>query len=203
MLAAVVPASDPPLSESEVTGYIQKFVSHQLDTQTYQADLKQIFHWSFPRKHTESEGRIYYQAPDSLAIILTKPAAETTLVRGDDLYFKRPSKPLVHRKLTQHQGRPRQRIQFLMAFFQNGGTNYMPQFTVGVARATNGLTVTLTPKSKLQMLRSVNTAVGWPSLELQSMRIGLIIDSYIGYEFSHGTRNQPLDTAVFQIPADE
>src|ERR1039458_4685114 len=34
------------------------FVAHQVATQTFEADLRQVFHWSFPRKHVESLGHI-------------------------------------------------------------------------------------------------------------------------------------------------
>src|SRR5260221_8669166 len=65
------------------------FVAHQAATRTFAADLQQTFHWSFPPKHVESLGHISYQAPDFLAIVLTNPAPELVLVRGDDLYIKR------------------------------------------------------------------------------------------------------------------
>jgi hypothetical protein len=49
-------------------------------------------------------------------------------------------------------------------------------------------------------LRSVENVIGWPSLDVRSMRIGLIWDSYITYEFRNPRRNQPLAAAVFEVP---
>src|SRR5438105_608295 len=73
---------------------VEVFIAHQVATKTFVADLRQVFHWSFPPKHVESLGRISYQAPDFLAIVLTNPAPELVLVRGDDLYIKRDKKAL-------------------------------------------------------------------------------------------------------------
>jgi hypothetical protein len=63
-------------------------------------------------------------------------------------------------------------------------------------------TVTLRPKHFAQMLplRSVENVIAWPSFDVRSMRIGLIWDSYITYEFRNSRRNQPLVAAVFEVP---
>ena len=47
------------------------------------------------------------------------------------------------------------------------------------------------------LLRSVENVIAWPSFDVRSMRIGLIWDSYIIYEFSNPRRNQPLDASRF------
>jgi|SRR5579862_2376566 len=178
------------------------FVAHQAATQTFAADLRQVFHWSFPPKHVESLGRICYQAPDFLAIALTNPAPELVLVRGDDLYIKRDKKALAKYKLAVHNGKPTQNVQFLLSFFQNGCTNFAGLFDAQVAQTGDVQTVSLVPKHALQMLplRSVDNAISWPSMDVRSMRIGLIWDSYITYEFTNPRRNQPLDAAVFVVP---
>jgi len=41
-----------------------------------------------------------------------------------------------------------------------------------------------------------------PGFDVQAMRIGLILDSYITYEFIHPVRNQPLDATAFNIPKE-
>jgi hypothetical protein len=178
------------------------FVAHQMATQTYEADLRQVFHWSFPPKHVESFGHISYQAPDFLAIVLTNPALEIVLVRGDDLYIKRDKKALVTYKLGVHNGKPTQNVQFLLGFFQNGCTNFAGLFDARVTQANDTQTATLVPKHTLQMLplRSVENVIAWPSMDVRLMRIGLIWDSYITYEFTNPRRNQPLDAAVFEVP---
>lgn len=179
-----------------------EFVAHQAATQTFEADLRQVFHWSFPHRHVESLGHISYQAPDFLSIILTNPAPELVLVRGQNLYIKRDKKPLAAYKLEVHNGKPTQQVQFLLSFFQNGCTNFAGLFDVNIARTREACTVTLTPKHLLQMLplRSVENVIAWPSMDVRSMRIGLIMDSYITYEFRNPRRNQPLDAAVFEVP---
>ena len=178
------------------------FIAHQVATRTFTADLKETFHWSLPRRHVESVGRIYYRAPDFLAMILTNPVAETVLVRGPDLYIKRGPRPLVHRTLRDRDGKPTQNVQFLLAFFQNGCTNYTHLFNARVAQTNDSMIVTLLPKHFGQMfpLRKVTNVLGWPTLDVRSMRIGLIMDSYINYEFSHVVRNQAVDATVFDIP---
>ena len=178
------------------------FVAHQTATRTFTADWRQTFHWSFPQKHVESLGRISYQTPSFLAIALTNPAAELVLVRGDDLYIRRDKKPLAKYKLDMHNGKPTQNVQFLLGFFQNGCTNFAELFNATVAQAGDAQTVTLRPKHPLQMLplRSVDNVIAWPSMDVRSMRIGLIWDSYITYEFRNLRRNEPIDPAVFEVP---
>jgi hypothetical protein len=178
------------------------FVAHQVATQTFEADVRQVFHWSFPPKHVESLGHISYQAPDFLAIVLTNPATELVLVRGDGLYIKRDKKALATYKLGMHNGKPTQNVQFLLGFFQNGCTNFAGLFDASITRADDAQKITLLPKHTLQMLplRSVENVIAWPSMDVRSMRIGLIWDSYITYEFTKPRRNQPLDAAVFEVP---
>jgi outer membrane lipoprotein-sorting protein len=178
------------------------FVAHQAATQTFEADLHQVFHWSFPRKHVESLGHISYQAPGFLAIVLTNPASELVLVRGDDLYIQRDKKALAKYKLEVHNGKPTQNVQFLLSFFQNGCTNFAGLFDATVTKTDDAETVTLRPKHFAQMLplRSVENVIAWPSFYVRSMRIGLIWDSYITYEFSNPRRNQPLNSIVFEVP---
>ena len=178
------------------------FVAHQVATQTFEADLRQVFHWSFPRKHVESTGHISYRAPGFLAIVLTNPASELVLVRGDDLYIQRDKKAAAKYKLEVHNGKPTQNVQFLLSFFQNGCTNYAGLFDATVTKADDAETVTLRPKHFAQMLplRSVENVIAWPSFDVRSMRIGLIWDSYITYEFRNPRRNQPLAATVFEVP---
>ena len=178
------------------------FVAHQVTTQTFAADLRQTFHWSFPPKHVQSLGRINYQAPDYLSIVLTSPAPELVLVRGADLYIKRDEKTVARYKLAVRNGKPTQNVQFLLSFFQNGCTNFAELFDAQVTHTNDVQTVTLIPKHALQMLplRSVDNIISWPSMDVRSMRIGLIWDSYITYEFFNPRRNQPLDAAVFEAP---
>jgi hypothetical protein len=40
-------------------------------------------------------------------------------------------------------------------------------------------------------------------MDVRAMRIGLILNSYIAYEFLNPRRNQPLDAAVFEVPNDK
>ena len=178
------------------------FVAHQVATQTFEADLRQVFHWSFPRKHVESTGHISYRAPGFLAIVLTNPASELVLVRGDDLYIQRDKKAAAKYKLEVHNGKPTQNVQFLLSFFQNGCTNYAGLFDATVTKTNDAETVTLRPKHFAQMLplRSVENVIAWPSFDVRSMRIGLIWDSYITYEFRNPRRNQPLAATVFEVP---
>src|SRR6266404_7423950 len=178
------------------------FVAHQAATQTFEADLRQVFHWSFPRKHVESLGYICYQAPDFLAIVLTNPASELVLVHGDDLYIQRDKKAPAKYKLEVRNGKPTQNVQFLLSFFQNGCTNFAGLFDATVARTGDAETVTLLPKHPGRMfpLRSVDNVIAWPSLDVRSMRIGLIWDSYITYEFHNPRRNQLLAASVFEVP---
>lgn len=199
--AAAVVGLRPCAAHADSTN-ADAFVAHQAATQTFEADLRQVFHWSFPRRHVESVGHISYQAPDFLSIVLTNPAPEFVLVRGQDLYIKRDKKALAVYKLEMRNGKPTQQIQFLLSFFQNGCTNFAELFNVNITRAPDIYTVTLTPKHLLQMwpLRSVQNVIAWPSMDVQSMRIGLIMDSYITYEFHNLHRNQPLDATVFEVP---
>jgi outer membrane lipoprotein-sorting protein len=178
------------------------FVAHQAATQTFEADLRQVFHWSFPRKHIESLGHISYQAPSFLAIVLTNPASELVLVRGDDLYIQRDKKAPAKYKLEMHNGKPTQNVQFLLSFFQNGCTNFADLFDATMTKTDDAETVTLRPKHFAQMLplRSVENVIAWPSFDVRSMRIGLIWDSYITYEFSNPRRNQPLNPVIFEEP---
>ena len=44
------------------------------------------------------------------------------------------------------------------------------------------------------------TASGWSMVQWRRSTIGLILDSYIAYEFLNPRRNQPLDAAVFDVP---
>jgi outer membrane lipoprotein-sorting protein len=200
-VAAVLVGFGPCAARADTTN-ADEFVAHQVATQTFEADLRQVFHWSFPRRHVDSLGHISYQAPDFLSIVLTNPAPEFVLVRGQDLYIKRDKKPLATYKLGMHNGKPTQQVQFLLSFFQNGCTNFTDLFDANIVRAPDACTVTLTPKHSLQMLplRSVENVIAWPSMDVRSMRIGLIMDSYITYEFRNPRRNQPLDTNVFEVP---
>jgi hypothetical protein len=49
-------------------------------------------------------------------------------------------------------------------------------------------------------LRSVENLIWWPSMDVASMRINLIMGSYITYDFDNTRRNQPLDASVFEAP---
>ena len=178
------------------------FIAHQVATQTFDADLRQTFHWTFPPRHVESVGHISYRAPDQLAIVFTNPAPELVLVRGDDLFIKRDKKRLAKYKLEVRNGKPTQSVQFLLSFFQNGSTNFAELFDVNIIDNKDARTVTLVPKHSMQMfpLRSVDNVIDWPSMNIRSMRIGLIMGSYIVYEFSHPQRNAPIDNKVFEVP---
>jgi len=178
------------------------FAAHQVATRTFEADLRQTFHWSFPRRHVESLGHISYQAPSFLAIVLTNPAPEFVLVRGDDLYIQRDKKRLAKYKLEVRNGKPTQNVQFLLSFFQNGCTNFAELFDASITRTDDVQTLTLAPKHPGRMfpLRSVDNVIAWPSMDVRSMRIGLIMNSYIAYEFRNPRRNQPLDAGVFEVP---
>ncbi len=199
-LAAFLPGIN--LTEARADTNADAFVAHQAATQTFEAELRQTFHWSFPRRHVESLGHISYQAPDFLAIVLTNPAPELVLVRGHDLYIKRDKKPLAMYKLEVRNDKPTQNVQFLLSFFQNGCTNFAGLFDAHVSLAGDARTITLLPKHSMQMfpLRSVENMIEWPSMDVRSMRIGLIMGSYIAYEFHNPRRNQPLDAAVFEAP---
>jgi len=190
------------LSAARADTNADAFVAHQAATQTFEADLRQVFHWSFPRKHVESLGHISYQAPAFLAIVLTNPVSELVLVRGDDLYIQRDKKAPAKYKLEVHNGKPTQNMQFLLSFFQNGCTNFVGLFNATVTQSNDVATVMLRPKHYAQMLplRSVESVIAWPSFDVRSMRIGLIWDSYITYEFSNPRRNQPLAAGVFEVP---
>ena len=113
-VAAALVAFGPSAAHADTTN-ADEFVAHQTATQTFDADLRQVFHWGFPRRHVESLGHISYQAPDFLSIVLTNPASEIVLVRGRDLYIKRDQKALATYKLEVHNGKPTQRVQFLLA----------------------------------------------------------------------------------------
>jgi len=180
----------------------EAFVAHQAATRTFEADLRQTYHWSFPRRHVESIGHISYQAPGFLAMVFTSPAPELVLVRGDDLYIKRDKKGPARYKLEVHNGKPTQTVQFLLNFFQNGCTNFAGLFDARIMAGDHAQTVTLLPKHPGQMfpLRSVENVITLPSMDVRSMRIGLIWDSYILYEFTNPRRNQSLDAVVFQEP---
>jgi hypothetical protein len=180
----------------------EAFVAHQTATRTFDADVRQTFHWSFPRRHVESLGRISYQAPEFLAMVFTSPAPELVLVRGDELYIKRDKKFPARYKLEVHNGKPTQSVQFLVSFFQNGCTNFAGLFDARITLSSGACAVTLLPKHPGRMfpLRSVENVIGWPSMDVRSMRIGLIWDSYILYEFTNPRRNQPLDATVFEAP---
>ena len=190
------------LSAARADTNADAFVAHQAATQTFEADLRQVFHWSFPRKHVESLGHISYQAPGFLAIVLTNPSSELVLVRGDDLYIQRDKKALARYKLEVHNGKPTQNVQFLLSFFQNGCTNFAGLFDAAITRADDAQTVMLRPKHFAQMLplRSVENVIAWPSFDVRSVRIGLIWDGYITYEFSNPRRNQPLNATIFEVP---
>jgi hypothetical protein len=180
----------------------EAFVAHQTATRTFDADVRQTFHWSFPHRHVESLGHLSYQAPGFLAMAFTSPVPELVLVRGDDLYIKRDKKALVRYKLEVHNGKPTQDVQFLLGFFQNGCTNFAELFDARITPDDHALTVTLLPKHPGRMfpLRSVENVIAWPSMDVRSMRIGLIWDSYILYKFTNPRRNQPLDATVFEAP---
>jgi outer membrane lipoprotein-sorting protein len=200
-IAALLVVFDPCVAHADTTN-ADEFIAHQVATQTFEADLRQVFHWSFPRRHVESLGHISYQAPDFLSIVLTNPAPEFVLARGQDLYIKRDKKALAVYKLEVHNSKPTQQVQFLLSFFQNGCTNFADLFDANIARTLDACTVTLIPKHSLQMLplRSVENVIAWPSMNVRSMRIGLLMDSYIIYEFRNPRRNQPLDATVFEVP---
>lgn len=180
----------------------EAFVAKQVATRTLSADLKQTFHWTMPPRHVESSGRFFYQAPGSLCIKLTNAAPEIIVVRGSDLYIKRGSQPLTHAVLANRNGKPTQNVQFLLSFFQNGCTNYAGLFNLRTSVSTNIMTVTMTPRDTLKLfpLRRVTNLLDWPSMEIHSMRIGLIFSNYIAYDFCNVVRNQTLDAAVFDIP---
>ena len=41
------------LSAARADTNAEAFVAHQAAMQTFEADLRQVFHWSFPRKHAQ------------------------------------------------------------------------------------------------------------------------------------------------------
>ena len=200
-VAAVLVAFGSGVACADTTN-ADEFIAHQIATQTFEADLRQVFHWGFPRRHVESLGHISYRTPDFLAIVLTNPAPELVLVRGDNLYIKRDKKALATYKLGVRNGKPVQNVQFLLSFFQDGCTNFAELFDANITRTPETCTVTLTPRHSLQMLplRSVENVIALPSMDVRSMRIGLIMNGYITYEFRNPRRNQPLDASIFEVP---
>jgi hypothetical protein len=129
-------------------------------------------------------------------------AAGNVLVRGDDLYIKRDDKALQTYKLGRRNGKPVQYVQFLLGFFQNGCTNFAGLFDLNITSAPNSCPAMLTPKHSWQLLplRSVENVITLPSMDVRSMRIGLILNGYITYEFGRPSRNQPLDPSIFEAP---
>jgi hypothetical protein len=199
-VAALLVGVGPAASRADTNA--EAFVAHQTATRTFEADVRQTFHWGFPRRHVESLGRVSYQAPEFLAMVFTSPAPELVLVRGENLYIKRDKKALARYKLEVHNGRPTQSVQFLLDFFQNGCTNFAGLFDARVTSSSDACAVTLLPQHPGRMfpLRSVENVIAWPSMDVRSMRIGLIWDSYILYEFTNPRRNQRLDATVFEAP---
>jgi outer membrane lipoprotein-sorting protein len=200
LVAALLILGGLPASRAATNADV--FVAHQTATQTFEADLQQTFHWTFPPRHVEGLGHISYRAPGSLAIVLTNPAPELVLVRGDELYIKRDRKRLAKYKLEVRNGKPTQNVQFLLGFFQNGCTNFAGLFDVSMTTSNDARTVMLIPKHYAQMfpLRSVDNVIAWPSMNVRSMRIGLIMGSYIVYEFRNVRRNEAINDTVFEVP---
>src|SRR5579859_7370143 len=104
-VAAALVVIGAPAASADTTN-ADEFVAHQAATHTFESDLRQVFHWSFPRRHVESLGHISYQAPDFLSMVFTSPAPEFVLVRGSDLYIKRNKKPPAAYKLEVRHGKP-------------------------------------------------------------------------------------------------
>lgn len=188
--------------ETQGDPVMEAFIAKQVATRTLSADLKQTLHWTMPPRHVESSGWFFYQAPDSLCIKLTNANPEIVVVRGSDLYIKRGSQPRTHALLANRNGKPTQNVQFLLSVFQNGCTNYSGLFNLRTSMSTNAMTVTLTPKDTLKLfpLRQVTNLLDWPSMEICSMRIGLVFNSYISYEFRNVVRNHTLAVDVFDLP---
>ena len=200
--ALLIAGSGAVVRAADTNADTQAFIAHQAATQTFEADLRQTFHWTIPPHHVESIGHISYRAPGWLAIVLTNPVPELVLVRDGVLYSRRGNKPPAKYKSDVRNGKPTQNVQFLLGFFQNGCTNFAGLFNVHTTYRGDSHLGTLLPKHAAQMfpLRSVDNVIEWPSMDVRSMRIGLIFGSYISYDFSNPRRNQPLDARVFEVP---
>jgi outer membrane lipoprotein-sorting protein len=191
------------LSDTERDGVINHFAAQQLETRTYQATLKQTVVMRGLREPLTSEGKVYFQQPDALAFIFTQPTNEYYIVNGPDIWLKKRSKPMVHRRIDPNNPAAAGDMRFLMSVFTDGGTNTHERFNVTIARADQELQVVLTPKARKPRSRDPVRIENWVdanSLELQKLRVEFEGDNAITYEFTNPQRNGPLDAAVFQPP---
>ena len=195
------------LPPAERDAFIQKFIAKQSATTTFQAGLEQTLQLQGLREPVTSTGRIYFRAPDGLALRFSQPAGEFVIIDGDDLYMQRANRPLQHHRFdpTGARGQGGQ-MRFLLDLFQHGATNTLAHYNAAITRTNDQLVVSLTPKQPQPHSREpsrIDNGVSLPDLELRSMRVEFENQSALSYQFLDPVRNQPLDAAVFRPPREE
>ena len=187
--------SAQPLSGKKQEAYTKAFERKQKETQTFQADLKQTLRLRGMRDPIESNGWIYYRAPDLLLIRYGEPKGEFILVEGKNLYVKRAGKPLIRKKLKAGGGLRENNIGALLSLFQDGGQEYSRELDVQMEQQKNQLLVCLNHPEGMVIQNSLTL----PNLELKSIRVILDSENSISYELSRIIRNKPLDPKVFDL----
>jgi outer membrane lipoprotein-sorting protein len=174
------------LSDAERRLHDEAFARLQQQTQTYQADLKQVVRLRGLQKPVESTGKIYFQAPGSLRLSFTQPAGEYMLMTGHDVYVKKANRPLRHKTADPN-------TQMLLSLFRGDVKDWETKFRVSCARDGERLIVTLRDERI-----EIENIVALPSHEIQSVQIRFDTDSSMTYEFTNAVRNQPLDDKLFE-----
>ena len=196
VVAVALTVRAAPLSEAEQAEYVDAYIARQNGTETFTADVKQTLQLRGLKRPTESLGRIYYRAPDALALVFTQPANEFLILNGPKAWVKKS------RQAVRHQTRPPQGgATLLLSLFQSNAVDYRRLFDIGMERTNEHLRVTLTPKTpdRQMRLRSIENLVTLPALEVQTIHIRFEGDNQMQFEFLNPERNTPINPAIFEV----
>jgi len=201
----VVHAAPAPVSPAEMAAYEKGFTAVQQTTRSFKADLRQTLHLQGVAQPIVSQGKLYYETPDRLAIRFSQPAGEWMLVNGTQVAIQKQGKPLQRRDLSA-PGKIPSHAASLLDFFHSDAAHWHRDFDVSMTRDGDHLFVTLkpymTPTAASQGVEQIVTTLKLPAYDILGMEVTINAGNRIDYEFIDGLRNGYMDGAVFKIPEE-
>jgi outer membrane lipoprotein-sorting protein len=176
-----------------------RFAQTQAGTRTLRAALGQTLQLGGMRRPAVSEATLYFQAPDKLAVVYSKPEGQELRALGNALWIKRRDSWTRKSLDTDLAGKP---VTALLALLRGENPPDAKEYEESIVRDGPGWLVRLVPKGEPSGMapRRIETRLVGDPPGLKSLTIFLPDDGVLVYELRDVRRNEPVDAAQFAEP---